>query len=62
MKKKLNESQIRLPIIGELIELIEEGFFNPYFNDYKIGKKDKEVVLQFLEMRKIELESTDYGY
>lgn len=62
MKKKLNESQIRLPIISELLELVKEDFFKSYFEDYKITEEDKEVVLQFLEFRKIELESTDYGY
>lgn len=62
MKKKLNESQIRLPIINELIELVNEDFFKSYFEDYKITEDDKKVVLQFLELRKIELESTDYGY
>lgn len=62
MTKKLNVSQERLPIISELIKLVSEDFFKSYFEDYKITKNDKEVVLQFLEMRKIELESTDYGY
>jgi hypothetical protein len=61
-KKELNESQKRLPVIKELIDLINEDFFKSYFKNYKITETDKEIVLQFLEMRQIELESTDYGY